>query len=562
MTHQSILGRIGQRITWTPEIRLSLRAALCISVPLIIGLIVHQRTYAIVAGIGALWAISQDGLDEWHRRSRRLLWVAVSGGIGVALGASVVDHNHVTWALVLAIGVVALVAGFIEASNHATAGAYLLIGSVLGEGLGFRGQVWQSSLALMIGALWVFGVAALMNRKFHLVSQRIYLARAFDALATVTDSIGTSEFYVVRERAVTTLDQAHDVVGAIHFESSNIEVRSLFQCLVVALRCGEAISYIEGKNIAVNPSVAEDLRRVARTLESEGPRAAVAVLSAVRDDFASTPDISSLVASVFETDLAVVAPTTIRRSPTRVLLSIPERLRFAIILGAAVTVGMILSRILDGPHGFWLPLAVAFILRPDVGPVITRAVARTIGTIVGVGIAAFVAWAGNTVLELIIFSCIMAAIQPWAARRSHTLAVMTFTPVVFIFLSLIGSNDNLFGARIVDTSLGAAIVLVLDVLLWTTAPSMRPAQQLARARAASARYGDEATLNNPVLRHQLRRSALRVVTNARSAISNARSEPRLLRRFDPTSAAQLNDIERSIDAHTVALLDRGDRPAP
>jgi uncharacterized membrane protein YccC len=561
VTYQSIIGSIGRLITWTPEIRLSLRAALCISAPLIVGLVVHQRTYAIVAGIGALWAISQDGLDEWHRRRRRLLWVAVAGGIGVELGASVVDHGP-TWVLVLAIGLVALVAGFIEASNRATAGAYLLIGSVLGEGLGFRGQVWQSALALMIGALWVLGVAALMNRKFHLVSQRIYLAHAFDALATVSEAIGTSQFYAVRERAVTTLDQAHDVVGLIHLESSNIEVRSLFQCLIVALRCGEAISYVEGKSIAINSSVAKDLRRVARTLESEGPLAALAVLSAVREDFASIPEISSLVTSVFETDLTVTATHTIRRSPTRVLLSIPERLRFAIILAVAVTTGMILSRILDGPHGFWLPLAVAFILRPDVGPVITRAVARTIGTIVGVGIAAFVAWAGNTVLELIIFSCVMAAIQPWAARRSHTLAVMTFTPLVFIFLSLIGTNNNLFGARIIDTSLGAAIVLVLDVVLWTTAPSMRPAQQLATARAASARYGDEATLDNPVLRHQLRRSALRVVTNARSAISNARSEPRLLRRLDPTSAAQLDDVERSIDAHTVALLDHSDPTAP
>jgi hypothetical protein len=47
------------------------------------------------------------------------------------------------------------------------------------------------------------------------------------------------------------------------------------------------------------------------------------------------------------------------------------------------------------------------------------------------------------------------------------------------------------------------------------------------------------------------------VANARSSVSSARSEPRVLRRLDPTSAAQLNDIERSIDAHTVDLLDSG-----
>jgi len=557
-----MIGHVRRLITWTPEIRLSLRAAMCLSVPLIVGLIVHQRLYAIVAGIGALWAISQDGLDEWHDRGPRLLWVAVAGGIGVALGASIVDHDSVTWVLVLAVSLLALVAGFIEASSHATAGAYLLIGTVLGVGLEFPGQLWQSSLAITIGALWVYLVAALMNQKNRLVNQRIFLAHAFDSLASVCEAIGTPRFYAVRGRTVTTLDRAHDVVGSIHLEESNNEVRSLYQCLVVALRCGEVISYIEGRRIVVNPLVAKDLHHVARTLESDGAQAAVATLSAVREDFAATPELSALVASVFDVDLAVVQPRAIGRSPTRVLLSTPERLRFAIILAMAVAVAMIVSHILDGPHGFWLPLAVTFILRPDVGPVISRAVARTIGTIVGVGIAAFVAWTGNTVLELIILSCIMAAIQPWAARRSHTLAVITFTPIVFVFLGLIGTDNNLFGTRIIDTALGAAIVLVLDVLLWTTAPSLRPAQQLAAARAASARYGDEATTDNPVLRHQLRRTALRAVTNARSAISNARSEPRLLRRFDPTSTAQLDDIERSIDANTVALFERGGSEAP
>jgi uncharacterized membrane protein YccC len=558
----SLIGRTRRFITWTPEIRLSLRAAVCLSTPLIIGLIVHQRLYAIVAGIGALWAISQDGLDEWRDRGPRLLWVAGAGGAGVALGASIVDHDSTTWVLVLALGLLALVAGFIEASNHATAGAYLLIGSVLGVGLEFRDQVWQATLSIVVGALWVYLVAMLMNRKFRVFSQRVYLAHAFDALASTTEAIGTPQFYAVRARAVTTLDQAHDVVGSIRLETSNEEIRSLYQCLIVALRCGEAISYFEGKNIATGPSVAQDLRHVARTLEGTSAQAAVATLAAIRQDLTRTPELSALVASVFNVDLEVDQPRTIRRSPTRALLPSAERLRFAVILAVAIAVALSISRILDGPHGFWLPLAVAFILRPDVGPVISRAVARTIGTIVGVGIAAFVSWTGNTVLELIIFSCVMAAIQPWAARRSHALAVITFTPIVFVFLGLIGTDKNLFTVRIVDTALGAAIVLMLDVLVWTTAPSLRPAQQIATARAASARYGDEAALDDPLLRHQLRRTALRAVTNARSAISNARSEPRLLGRYDPTSASQLDDIDRSIDASTVALLERANPPAP
>jgi hypothetical protein len=48
------------------------------------------------------------------------------------------------------------------------------------------------------------------------------------------------------------------------------------------------------------------------------------------------------------------------------------------------------------------------------------------------------------------------------------------------------------------------------------------------------------------------------VAVARNALTNARSEPRLLGRLDTSSAAQLNDVERSIDEHTVALLERGE----
>jgi len=552
-----VTPRTQPRLRLSPEVRLSLRAAFCISVPLLVGLIIHQRLYAIVASIGALWAISQDGLDAWPLRGPRLLWVVAAGGIGVGIGSTFVDHFGATSELIFFVGVIALVAGFAEASNHATAGAYLLIGTVLGVGLEFKGQEWQSTLAIVIGALWVYIVAALMDRVFHLETQRIYLARAFDALATTVEALATPTFYRVRAQAVAKIDRARDVVGEIHLESSSAEERSLYQCLIVALRCGEAISYFEGKDIRVEPSVAGALRDVARALESDGATSAVSTLAAVRDRFSSAPELTPIVAHAFEVTLTVADPQSVIRYPSKGLLPVTQRLRFAVILTIAVTAGLAISRALDGPHGFWLPLAVAFILRPDVGPVITRALARTVGTTVGVAIAAFVAWTGNTVLELIILSCVMAAIQPWAQRRSHTLSVITFTPIVFVFLGLLGTDKGLFSVRIIDTAIGAAIVLLLDVLLWTTAPSLRPAQQLADARAASERYGAEAEIDNPIRRHQLRRVALRAVANARNSVRSARSEPRILRRLDPTSASQLSDIERSIDAHTVALLDSG-----
>jgi uncharacterized membrane protein YccC len=550
-----VIRRSQPRLALSPEVRLSLRAAFCLCAPLIVGLILHQRLYAIVAGIGALWGVSQDGLDSWRVRGPRLLWVAGAGGAGVALGSLYVDHFSSSTSLVLLIAGVALIAGYIEASNHATAGAYFLVGSIMGVGLQFTGVEWQSTLAIVAGALWVYLVAALMNRIFHLESQRVVLANAFNALAANVETIGTASFNASRARSLAAVDHAQDVVGVINLDTSNAEEQSLYRCLIVALRSGEAISYVEGKHVAMSSSVAPALREVASTLLSDGATAAAALLATVRESLLTSPELPPVAVAALRVDLTVLPPKVTRFSHTP-LLPVRERLRFALIVTCAVTLAMVISRVLDGPHGFWLPMAVAFILRPDVGPVITRALARTIGTALGVGIAALVALSGNTEIELIILSCVMASIQPWAQRRSHALAVMAFTPIVFVFLGLIGESGNLFTVRIVDTALGAVIVLLVDVLLWTTAPSLRPDQQLANARAASARYGADAPTDDPIRRNQLRRGALRVVARARVSVTNARSEPRLLGRYDPANLAQLDAIERSIDLHTVTLLER------
>ena len=53
-----------------------------------------------------------------------------------------------------------------------------------------------------------------------------------------------------------------------------------------------------------------------------------------------------------------------------------DRSRFALLLGAGVVVATIIAHALDGPKGYWLPMTVAFVFRPDLGPVMRRAVWR------------------------------------------------------------------------------------------------------------------------------------------------------------------------------------------
>ncbi|OYV58103.1 MAG: hypothetical protein B7Z69_10160 [Actinobacteria bacterium 21-73-9] len=247
------------------EVALSARAALCLSVPLVVGFVTGRHLDAILFDIGALWAVSQDGLDQWARRGPRMLAVAVTAALGVAAGGAVATRWGATLAVVLCYAAVALVAGIVEATFGATAGAYLIVGATLGVGLNPVGRVLVTAGLMAAGALWVWGVARVMNLRRRRANQRAVLAAAFDDLAGLARAVGSPEFYALRGGAVASLDLAQDVVSRPNGSPAG---DALFAGLVVALRAGEAVSYLEGRGRTADAPLAEALEEVARHLRA------------------------------------------------------------------------------------------------------------------------------------------------------------------------------------------------------------------------------------------------------------------------------------------------------
>jgi uncharacterized membrane protein YccC len=538
------------------QARLSTRAAFCLATPLIIGLISGQRAYGTLVALGALWAVSQDGLDRWHTRSLRLLGVAFAGGPGLAIGALFANHVSSSWDLVALFGVVALVAGVVEASLWATQGMYLMLGAIIGGGLGFAGRIWQSALCLMIGGLFVYTVASLTDRRSRRADQKLCLANALDELAQLLEAIGGDGLNHARSRGVVILDAAQDVIGARKLPQDTEGV-AIHQVFVVVLQIGELASYLASKAERVDVAVTEALRQAASTVRERSCADAVTELNRYSTTFASilTTPSRRLVADSFRVPerARLVSETPFRSTVHR--LPMVDRLRFAVLLSAAVVVATIIAHALDGPKGYWLPMTVAFVFRPDLGPVMRRAISRVIGTLAGVGIAALVAVAGNQQVSLIVLSCAMAAAVPWAAQRSHALTVMVFTPIIFVFVGVLGPDQNLFGPRIVDTAIGASLVLAVDYVLWLHAPSLRPRQQLEQVAQATQSYQRTTSTSAPVTRHSLRRNAFRAVTRARSAIKLAGTEPHLFQESAAPYLAELNTFVQEIDDHTVELIE-------
>ena len=516
----------------------------------------NQRAYGTLVALGALWGVSQDGLDRWRNRAPRLLGVALAGGPGLLVGALFANHVHSSWALVTFFGAVALMAGIIEASLWATQGMYLLLGAILGGGLGFAGRVWQSAGCIVAGGLFVYLVARLTDHRSRRFDQRLCLANGFASVAQLLDAIGTEGLNHARSRAVIVIDAAQDVIGAKRIPN-DAEGVAIHQCFIVLLQLGELASYLTSKDERVDVTVTSALAHVSTLIEQGSCANAVVALNGDATTFASTLTVPShrLVARAFacpDRQTLVGEPpfrSTIHRLP------MIDRVRFAILFAGAIVVATLIAHSLDGPRGYWLPMSVAFVFRPDLGPVMRRAISRIVGTLAGVGIAAILAVAGNQQVLLIVLCCAMAAAVPWAAQRSHALTVMVFTPIIFVFVGVLGPDQNLFGPRIVDTTIGAALVLGIDYVLWLHAPSLRPRQQLEQVAEATKRYVETSTKSDPVTRHSLRRNALRSVTRARSAIRLAAVEPHLFHETGSAYFSQLNDLVKDIDKHTVELLE-------
>lgn len=536
------------------SVLLSIRAALCLTIPLLVGVGTDHVREATLFALGALWGVSQDGLDAWPVRSRRLLWLALAVLVGFGIGAVVGLWATEPAARIALLGLAGLLSGYLQASGLVSFGAYGLLGIIVGSGIVAEGSAWWMPIATSLGALWVWAVAAAMDRRSRHEVLRQCIAKAFVAVDHAIGSIGRDDMFAARSMARQALDVAQDAVGTRRPRRDIAEGIAIRQCMLIALHCGELVPYLATLTPPV-PRIAE-LTELAEVLRSGTAQQAVHDLSR-RQSGQEARAYPAPVATPLEIPSVERArswsphPIARFRPPPR------ECLRFGVLLGGSVAGASAVALAARGPHGFWLPMSVAFILRPDLAPVIRRAAARTVGTLIGVAIAGVLALAGNPPAALIVLSCTMAALMPAATRRGHSYAVVTFTPIVFVFIAMLGNDRGLFGARVVDTALAALLVLVVDLVAWTTSPSLRPQAQLARAEDALRNYLQCRPSTPLVDRALVRRAAFRAIAAAAASQSTADREPAFLLRGDPGIHGRAASLLDQLDGHTAELIDAG-----
>jgi uncharacterized membrane protein YccC len=143
--------------------------------------------------------------------------------------------------------------------------------------------------------------------------------------------------------------------------------------------------------------------------------------------------------------------------------------RHALRMAACVAIGEAISRYTGSRRGYWLPMTVAIVLRPDFTATFTRGVLRLAGTLAGLLVATglvhfLMPGAGPEILLIVVFTFLLRCF----GSANYGIFVTALTALIVFLVSLTGLGPGpIMIARGLNTLAGGAIALAA-YWLWPT----------------------------------------------------------------------------------------------
>jgi uncharacterized membrane protein YccC len=204
--------------------------------------------------------------------------------------------------------------------------------------------------------------------------------------------------------------------------------------------------------------------------------------------------------------------------------------RHALRLGVATGLGSLLASVFHLTRGYWIPMTVVLVLKPNFGGTLQRSVQRITGTVCGALLAAMVLFFLRDSLLLFPILAVLSFATFTLRNRNYGLFALALTPMVMVMLDVahpITVSDSLF--RILYTVLGSMIALVSGYALFPTwesrrlpfhiAEALRSEVAFIRALRDAIQHKEERPIS------EFRRNAALAVSNASTAAQRLLGEP-------------------------------------
>ncbi|KUN81573.1 FUSC family protein [Streptomyces griseoruber] len=550
------------------------RAAVAMTLPLVIGMAAGQPAYGALVSMGALSGVIGDTADAYRMRILNIAIPQLFGAVGITLGAAVYGQG---WPAVATVTGVALVSGMISTIGAvaSVSGLLLLLNCVIGAGLPMPGAWWLAPLLMTGGGLLVLLLALLAWPLRSGVPERTAVAATYRTVADLLAACGSEvpgTYEDARHTVTQSLNQSYDLVlarRARHHGRSPELARLLAQLNAITPVVEAApAAHLHGRPLP--PEVPEAVHHLARAIETGFTGPLALALPAPGSETGRAVDHALRHAAA-----VVTAPDLDPRGPEDDRLGRPARLgtraaraardvalsaaswRYGLRLALCIGLAQVLVSTVPVARSYWVALTITFVLKPDFGSVFSRALLRALGTVAGLVVAAAVlsqvprGWWDVPVM------LVLASLIPALTPRGYGYQTAAITPVILLLSDILNHQGTaLLLPRLVDSLIGCGIALVAGYLLWPESWHTRVGDKLADAVADTARYVDAAFGPDvdPAARARMRRRLYRDLSVVRTEFQRALTEP------PPTGSRAaawwplVVAVERIVDATTAARV--------
>jgi uncharacterized membrane protein YccC len=491
MNNNVIKGAFAVKKTPLPWER-AICAGICSAVPVLIGLLLGNFQYGLIAGIGG-FSYLYVWNEPYPQRAKKIFWVAlglaISNGLGILTAPS-------PFAFAVILGLIGAVGTFIFGALKIPGPASIFF--VIVFAVTSASHVEPTLAPLRAGLVFLGGtfawLVAMAGWFINPHGPEIKsVKRIYSELAALVDSVGTEQFNAAREKTVLALTDADSTLlaGYVSWKSS-----AMFKQLYLLKEQAHSILFdilemAANGRINLPPAVGETVRALAHSLDREKseptkilqPKETDPAMDRLFSKIYDADAIMNEPISRVNQDLKITKPTLISTfldafdKNSIVFLS---SLKYGIVLMAAAMIAFSF----DFNRSYWIPVSCgAVMLGSTIISTFHRAIQRAIGTTVGIFIASIILSIHPAGIMVAFFILLLGGLTELFMVRNYAFAVLFITPNSLLMAESTTKLHNLpyfATARITDILIGAVIGLIGVLLIGSRSASSRLPHLIAK----------------------------------------------------------------------------------
>jgi uncharacterized membrane protein YccC len=511
------------------------RNAIGVALPLAVGIAVGMPLGGLAVASGALNVSYSDGHDPYKQRARRMLAASVLCAVAVMAGGLVGHHNVAAVALITiwafgsgmaiaagptgeSLGVISLVVLIIYSAQTLTPERAVQAGA-----LAFAGGLMQMLLSLALWPVRAYEPERRALAKLYLTlgqaaSSPAQLMKAPPPAQASTDAQAAlagraSDQSIDSERFRSLLSQAERIrLSLLMFGRLLRRMRrekfgfAPAEMLEHFLESAAHVMTAIGESLARDAPLKIDeawLNEMHTAVESlcevhESPERTF-LAAVVRDARHQMDAVAGQLRAAMQLagDVTLAGlEATVRRENT-----LPWRMRFtsnlprvvanltlqsavfrhAIRMAVAVAIAESLSRSLETPRAYWLPMTTVLVLKPEFTVTFSRGLLRIAGTIVGLLLATamFHFLPAGIGLEVVLIGAFVFLLR-WVGPANYGIFGVAVSALVVLMIAITGlSPKSVILPRGLNTIIGGTLALLVYAV-WPTWERMQVGEMMAR----------------------------------------------------------------------------------